>query len=260
MKLILPVVLIAGDLVTYGGKAITEDFFRKAVASTAGEERQALEQDPMFRRQYLEKILAMKLLAQEAEATAVDKDPEVAERLQVARDQILAEAVMRRLDKEKMTEAALKDFFEEHKAIFSREAHVQHAVFSTRAKAEEVMLAAMKPGVDFMKLIQPFVAEGKPELGGDLGYRRRGRMPEAFEDAVFATAPGTIHGGVVKTELGWHVIKAINFRSETDATLAEMRPVVVAAFQNKIQLRLIEDLKKKAKVKVDEGAVNGMKW
>ena len=48
--------------------------------------------------------------------------------------------------------------------------------------------------------------EGSKELGGDLGWRRRGELVPEFERAIFALNPGVI-SPVVETVYGFHIIR-----------------------------------------------------
>ncbi len=61
--------------------------------------------------------------------------------------------------------------------------------------------------------------------GGDLGVFIRGQMPKPFEDAAFATPPGTV-SPVVETPVGYHLIRTIERRPAGKASLEEARPAI----------------------------------
>lgn len=76
-----------------------------------------------------------------------------------------------------------------------------------RAKAES-LLVELQAGADFATVARrESMDPGSKELGGDLGWARRGSgfVPE-FERAIFSLPPGQL-SAVVETSFGFHVIK-----------------------------------------------------
>jgi parvulin-like peptidyl-prolyl isomerase len=72
--------------------------------------------------------------------------------------------------------------------------------------AEEVLRRA-KAGEDLGRLAVEFSDEPNAgQRGGSLGRFPRGQMVRAFDDVVFALAPGEI-SGIVETSFGFHVIQ-----------------------------------------------------
>ncbi len=75
-----------------------------------------------------------------------------------------------------------------------------------RAKAESI-LAELKAGANFEALAKRESADpGSKEMGGDLGWNRRGRFVQEFEAAMFSLRPGQL-SPVVKTQFGYHIIR-----------------------------------------------------
>jgi parvulin-like peptidyl-prolyl isomerase len=82
------------------------------------------------------------------------------------------------------------------------------------AKAEaEKLLKEIRGGADFAKLAKEFSDCPSAPRGGDLGYFGRGRMVPEFEKAAFALKVGQV-SDVVKTESGYHIIRADARRNE----------------------------------------------
>lgn len=85
------------------------------------------------------------------------------------------------------------------------------AMDSARAQAE-ALLERVRAGEDFAELAREFSGDpGTAQLGGDLGWFRRGRMVREFEQAAFSLTDGQI-SDVVATDFGFHIIKVERMR------------------------------------------------
>jgi len=93
---------------------------------------------------------------------------------------------------------------------------------AVKAKAEELLKQA-RAGADFAELAKKNSEdEGSASNGGDLDYFGHGKMVPEFDAAVFAMEPGQI-SDLVRTSLGYHIIKLTDKKPGTTRTLAEMR-------------------------------------
>lgn len=83
-----------------------------------------------------------------------------------------------------------------------------------RARARiDSLRARLEAGANFDSLARAVsMDEGSAVQGGDLGWNRRGRMVQAFDNMMFALAPGRI-SPVVETEYGFHVIRVDRVRA-----------------------------------------------
>ncbi len=83
---------------------------------------------------------------------------------------------------------------------------------TAKAKAEAI-LDSLRAGADFEALAKAHSQDpGSAEVGGDLGWFRRGTMVKEFEDAAFALADGQV-SPVIETEFGYHIIKVERSRA-----------------------------------------------
>lgn len=86
--------------------------------------------------------------------------------------------------------------------------HAMHILLKTEAEAKEVLQKLIN-GADFNELaVQYSIDPGAKKNRGDLGFFEKGDLVKEFEDAVLKLKPGQI-SGIVKTSLGYHIIKRI---------------------------------------------------
>lgn len=120
---------------------------------------------------------------------------------------------------------------------------------SAKAEAEKIMARARK-GEDFAKLATELSQDkGSAAQGGDVGYFGKGKMVKPFEEACFATNPGSITGPV-ESDFGYHIIKVTDRKSE-ELKYSEIKfsPTISNSTRNK----LFMDANSLAK-QVEEGA------
>jgi len=97
---------------------------------------------------------------------------------------------------------------------------------AVKAKAEQVLKEVQAPNADFAALATKYSEdEASAKQGGDLDYFARGRMAPEFEQAAFSLEPGKI-SELVKTQYGFHIIKAIDKKAASTRTLEEVRPQI----------------------------------
>jgi peptidyl-prolyl cis-trans isomerase SurA len=95
-----------------------------------------------------------------------------------------------------------------------------------RAHAESLLVEIRKGG-DFEQIAKRESAdESNKDLGGDLGWNRRGKMVPEFDRVMFALAPGQV-SGVVETTFGYHIIRVDRVQpAEVKARHILIRPKV----------------------------------
>ena len=82
-----------------------------------------------------------------------------------------------------------------------------HILVKTEAEALDI-LQQLHNGASFEELARKYSLDPSARNGGDLGYFGKGDLLPKFEEAVFNLKPGEI-SGVVKTSLGYHIIKRL---------------------------------------------------
>ena len=119
-----------------------------------------------------------------------------------------------------------------------------------RQRADGV-LQRVQAGEDFAALAREHSDDGTREQGGELPWIQRGQTLPPFEQAAFALAPGD-RSAVVETDLGFHVIQAVDRQAPRVAEFDEVKDRIRIVLQSEeAQDRLreaVEDLMAKAQV------------
>jgi protein-export membrane protein SecD len=80
-------------------------------------------------------------------------------------------------------------------------------------KAKKILNEVLKNPEKFEELAKEYSEDlGTKEIGGNLGWFKRGVMVKEFEDAAFFLKKGEISKNLVKTKFGYHIIKKIDER------------------------------------------------
>ncbi len=165
---------------------------------------------PALRRQ----LVDTRLIARAAEAAGLDREPEIARRLESARQSTLHAVYVERVLRDAVTEDSMRAAYQRLKARTANESQVRasHILVSSEREALAVISELARPGTDFAALARARSTGPSGPRGGDLGFFGRGDMVKPFADAAFALQPGQITPKPVRSQFGWHVIKLVERR------------------------------------------------
>ena len=90
----------------------------------------------------------------------------------------------------------------------------------------EDLARQLADGASFEALAREYSTDPSKAKGGDLGFVHRGQMIEEFERALTPLRPGQV-SPVVQTIYGFHLLRLVETRSETQKTFAEMKSTIV---------------------------------
>lgn len=238
----------APPLVTVNGKAISQALFEdyaKALAGKPSSELTAEERD-----QIKENLVRIELIAQQAEKDGLTKDPEVANRLELTRLNLLQQATAQKYLKDRTpTEAELRAEYESQMASTPMvEYHARHILLSSEENAQKV-IQQLEGGADFAKLARSLSGDkGSAAKGGDLDWFAPGAMVKPFANAVAGLKNNEYTKTPVQTQFGWHVIQLLGTRDRTppafDAVKEQLQQIVL----NKKFKAYSDDMIKAAKI------------
>jgi hypothetical protein len=233
------------------------------------------------RRELLEEMIDVQLLADEARRRGMDKDPEATDALRaILRDALLADAKQGLPVPAQIPDQDVRAYYEAHPDKFSEpeRRRVAAIVVKDKAEAAKVLKDALKAktagdwGELFFKhSVTAPKAKGPTnptELAGDLGIvappgdprGANSKVPEPVRAAVFKLKDvNDVSPDLVESEGRWMVVRLIGLTQPHKRTLAEAdRAIRVLLVQEKMAERerlLEEELKKKFPVQIDDAAL-----
>jgi peptidyl-prolyl cis-trans isomerase C len=197
-----------------------------------------------------EELVNREVLMQEAQRSGVVKSGEVAQQLELARQEIVIGAYLRDwVRKNPVTEADVQKEYERVKAEQGdKEYRARHILVETEDHAKQVV-ADLKKGGKFEELAAKNSKDpGSKDRGGDLDWHAPGDFDRAFSDAMVKLEKGKYTDTPVRTRFGFHVIQLDDVRTGRFPAFAEVRPRIQ---QQLTQMRideLVKGLRGKAKI------------
>lgn len=199
--------------------------------------------------QVLDEMITMQLVSTQAVKDGLEKDSDIAARLEVLRMRVLADAESQKFLKGKEpTDAELHAEYDSAIASMDKtEYHARHILVDSKEKAEAA-LKKIKGGAKFEDVAKAESSDNSKTSGGDLGWFTLARMVKPFGDAVKGLKKGQMTPEPVQTQFGWHIIKLEDTRDVAPPPFDQVKAQVTnGVIQKKLQA-YVADLKKDAKI------------
>jgi peptidyl-prolyl cis-trans isomerase C len=237
---------MAQNLAVVNGKAIPAS---KAELIVKQAKAQGQADTPQLRAQIKDRLIGMEVLLQEAEKTGVAANADVKTQLEITKQQILIQGLMREyIGKNPVTDADVVAEYDKAKAqAGDKEYHAFHILVEKEDDAKAI-ISKLKAGAKFDELAKQSKDTGSAAKGGDLDWASPATFVKPFSDALVALQKGQFTEVPVKTEFGYHVIKLEDVRAQKFPTLEEVKQQVVEGLQQKKMQTYQQALMKKAKI------------
>lgn len=173
---------------------------------------------------------------------------------------ILAEKVLEKVLKGiEVSDKEISDYYEKNKSQFKvpESVEIAHIFVSSESSATKA-LDEIKKGLSFEEAVLKYSEDTSTKLNkGNLGMQPRTTLEQAFgkefSDAVFKLAKGEISEKVIKSQVGFHIVKLINKRAAGLLTLKEAKDQIKNQLLNQKQRQAydkwLNEIRKKAKIK-----------
>ncbi len=212
------------------------------------------------KKSYLDNLIVKKLLLREARKDKIDTDKEFQDRLADIKDQLLIESVLKKKisASSQLSDEELKKYYDSHREEFKKEGEIntRHILVKTEEEAKQLQSRIAK-GEDFVDLAKKFSIDPNAKVtGGEIGFHPKGTLLPEYEAAAFKlTKPGQV-SGVVKSQLGYHIIRLEGAKPAAHVPFEEVKDFIKQKIAQEKQKELLEKyvdgLKKAAKITINE--------
>ena len=264
--LVVGAVASAQTLVTVNGVKISQkDVDTELMNATQGRFNQVpADKQAQFRKQVLQQLITKELIFDDAKKTGVLKSKDFKTEFEkikkrIAKDLAIQVWQKRELDKLKISEKELKDYYNKNKEEFNEKesVHARHILVKTEAEANKIVseLKSLKGDAlksKFIELAKEKSTGPSGPKGGDLGYFAKGQMVPEFNDKVFSMKVGEV-SAPVKTQFGYHVIYLEDKKAKKTRAFNEVKSFIEQRLKmekfKEVMKNKIKALQKKATIK-----------
>ncbi len=223
------------------------------------------------RLEFLDRLIVMDLMAEEAARRGYDKHREVAS---VSKNQ-LASLMHRRIadniQKADPSEESLRQYYDEHHDNYHKPEKVRarHILVSNKEKAEKLLEGVLKNKMsqhEFRRLAQENSEdEGNRLRGGDLTFftkadeRSEGDPevePEVVKAAFSLSKTGDIYPKLIKSSRGYHIVMRTGHRDKMDLSFEKAKDRLTTLVRRELRKKQIDDaiseIKNRSKLEIFE--------
>jgi len=197
-----------------------------------------------------DELVNREVIAQAAQKRGLDKNPDIAAQMEMARQAVLVRALFEdEVKKNPITDAQLEQQYTQFKgSMGTNEYKVRHILVDKEDDAKAI-IAELNKGGDFAKLAKEKSKDpGSKDNGGDLDWGPSARYVKPFADAVTGMQKGQTTTAPIKTDFGYHVIRLDDVRPLTVPPFAELKEQFRQRAQQQQVQKLVADLRSRAKV------------
>jgi len=177
-------------------------------------------------------------------------------REQLIVERLLSDQVFSRVA---VTEDQIRAAYDENPDAWTEaeQVHAQQLVVKGLDEAKRLQQLLWQ-GKKFADLARRYSLSPDAKVGGDLGFFKRGELPQAFDDAIFRLSAGQV-SDVVSTDYGFHLFKLIEKKPARKRELTEVRGAIeqklLTDLRAQRQAAYVKALREKAQVKINQQAL-----
>ncbi|HMV00822.1 MAG TPA: peptidylprolyl isomerase [Rhodocyclaceae bacterium] len=251
----LAALLVAGSLISapalaeklvVNGQTIPQSVFD---AFAAEQKAQGAADSPELQKAIREELVRREVLSQEAKKKGIDKKPEVAGQIELARQAVLIRAFLADYVKSHpVSEDKLKKDYETIKGnLGSTEYKARHILVEKEDDAKAI-IGRLDKGEKFAELAKQSKDPGSKDNGGELNWSSPSSYVKPFGEALGKLKKGEYTKQPVKTDFGYHVIQLDDSRPLNAPPYEQVKPQLQQRANAQMVEELVKELREKAKV------------
>lgn len=204
---------------------------------------------PELRKAIRDDMINLEVMAQEAVKAGLDKNPDVVQQVELAKQSVLVGAFVQDYAKNHpISEDQLKQEYDKLKAkLGNKEYNTRHILVETEAEAKDI-IAQLGKKAKFEKLAAKSKDTGSAAQGGSLGWAVPGNFVPEFANALLNLKKGEYTKVPVQSQFGWHVIKLDDTRELKVPPFEEVKAQLQQRLQQQSIKKAIDELRAKAKI------------
>lgn len=168
------------------------------------------------------------------------------------------------LNKIKISDEEISNYYNTHldEFVIPERVQISEIVVETKEKANEI-LERLKMGESFEKIAETESIAKTREKRGEIGWIEVEKLNPEVASLISQLKPGEILANIIKTEIGYHIIKLTGRTEKRILTLQEATPMIrnlLIAQKKKIEVEnLMNQLKEKSRIKIYPNAIEKIK-
>jgi peptidyl-prolyl cis-trans isomerase C len=204
---------------------------------------------PQLRDLVMTELVNREVAVQEAEKRGLSKDPEVQTQMDLARQQVLIQALLREhFVKSPISDKAMRAEYEKLRTQRGdKEYRARHVLVENESEAREI-IAQLGKGAKFQDLAKQSKDPGSRDKGGDLDWNSPATFVKPFADALSRLEKGKYTEQPVRSQFGWHVIQLDDVRPMNFPSFDQVKPQIQNMMQEQEVQKVFADLRNKAKI------------
>jgi len=211
------------------------------------------------RKEFLQSLIERELLLQEGVKEGFDKDEKVLSKVEQFKQGLIIESLTEKLcaGKDEVSDKEVEIYYRVNKGKFflGEKVRVRHIMVKTMSEAQKIK-NRLNQGEDFITLAKQYSIWPSKQKGGDLGYIARGMVDKSFEEAAFSLKRRGETSGIVKTKLGFHIIRLEDRQRPRQLTFAEVQEEIRQFLREKKRKEILtahlKGLREGAQISINE--------
>lgn len=180
--------------------------------------------------------------------------------------EVLTQAYVEKIlsNKIKVSDEEISNYYNTHlgEFVIPERVQISEIVVETKEKANEI-LERLKMGESFEKIAETESIAKTREKRGEIGWIEVEKLNPEVASLISQLKPGEILANIIKTEIGYHIIKLTGRTEKRILTLQEATPMIrnlLIAQKKKIEVEnLMNQLKEKSRIKIYPNAIEKIK-